>query len=90
MQKSKPAPLQRIEECGTGLPFPALGRCQRRGYGVESKAAQKAQLCAVAKLVSCMGDGGISDWKFPARGLNTCQNGALRLLGVPDLANWVQ
>lgn len=85
-----PHALQRSEGTAPGLPFGAPGRSQGRRYGVESRAAQKAQLCEVAKLVSPMGHGGISDWKFPARGLKTCQKGALGPLGVPNLAKLVQ
>jgi len=59
-------------------------------YSAARRPAQKAQLWLATKLVSWVGDGGMSDWKLPARGLKFCQAGTPGLLGVPNLAKLVQ
>ena len=69
---------------------PGAEKLDRCAYWAESRAAQKAQLCEVTKLVSCSGDGGMSDWKSPSAGLKFCQKGTPELLGVPNLAKLVQ
>jgi len=60
------------------------------GYSAARRAAQKAQLWLAMKLVSWVGDGGMSDWKLPTRGLKFCHAGTPGLLGVPNLAKLVQ
>ncbi len=78
-------------EAANGLPpaprFQIEVRC---AYSAESNAAQKAQLWAAAKFVSCIGVGGMSDWKLPSAALNVCQKGTLEPLGVPNFAKLVQ
>ena len=78
-------------EAVNGLPpaprFQIEVRC---AYSAESNAAQKAQLWAAAKFVSCIGVGGMSDWKLPSAALNVCQKGTLEPLGVPNFAKLVQ
>jgi hypothetical protein len=59
-------------------------------YWAASRAAQNAHLWLAAKVVSCIGDEGISDWKLPSSALNCCHGGRPEPLGVPDLAKLVQ
>jgi hypothetical protein len=70
--------------------FPRVSSARRRRYSAARRAAQKAQLWLAMKLVSCAGDGGMSDWKLPASGLKFCQTGTPEPLGVPNLAKLVQ
>src|SRR5580658_2407142 len=59
-------------------------------YWAASRAAQNAHLWLVAKVVSCIGDGGIRDWELPSSALNCRHVGRPEPLGVSDLAKLVQ
>jgi hypothetical protein len=77
---------------GTAFLSPACASAfgEYLAYWAESRAAQKAHLWEAAKLVSCIGDGGMSDWKLPSAAPNFCQTGTPEPLGVADLAKLVQ